>query len=96
MKASFQKFFEVQNNKKIIIFDWFTTSVWYWKFHDIPIISQGEHDDSDDDSDNDLQSFIHNQESCHTLMVDVNEAYDVYTDAYEFLQKKRHLSTEAT
>lgn len=29
-------------------------------------------------------------------MVDVNEAYDVYTDAYEFLQKKRHLSTEAT
>lgn len=27
-------------------------------------------------------------------MVDVNEAYDVYTDAYDFLQKKRHLSTE--
>lgn len=27
-------------------------------------------------------------------MVDVNEAYDVYTDAYEFLQKKRHLSPE--
>ena len=29
-------------------------------------------------------------------MVDVNEAYDVYTDAYEFLQKKRHLSTDVT
>jgi hypothetical protein len=29
-------------------------------------------------------------------MVDVNEAYDVYTDAYEFLQKKRHLSTEVS
>ncbi|EAR94136.3 basic region leucine zipper protein (macronuclear) [Tetrahymena thermophila SB210] len=55
---------------------------------------EGDNDDSDDDSDNDLQSFIQNQDSCNTLMVDVNEAYDVYTDAYEFLQKKRHLSTD--
>ena len=30
----------------------------------------------------------------NTLMVDLNEAYNVYADAYEFLNKKRHLSKD--
>ncbi|EGR27868.1 hypothetical protein IMG5_187120 [Ichthyophthirius multifiliis] len=57
---------------------------------------QADNQDSDDDSENDLQSFIQNQDTYNTLMVDVNEAYDVYTDAYEFLHKKRHLFSEST
>lgn len=35
-----------------------------------------------------------NDDNGNTLMVDINEAYDVYADAYEFLSKKRLLTKE--
>ncbi len=43
----------------------------------------------DEEEDFDLYEFIKNSESCNTLMVDINEAYDVYADAYDFLNKKK-------
>jgi hypothetical protein len=41
------------------------------------------------DCDNDLYDFIRSDETANTLIVDINQAYDIFADAYEFLTKKR-------
>jgi len=50
--------------------------------------------DSDDEEETDLYHFMKNDDSTNTLMVDLNDAYNVYADAYEFLSKKRQLSKD--
>lgn len=51
-------------------------------------IDKTDDDEDDCDSEGDLYEFIKSEDSCNNLMVDINEAYDVYVDAYDFLSKK--------
>lgn len=73
MRASFNKFFSPKSMNM-----------------DPNIIERSDFEDDsyDDESDGKLYEFIKSEDSCNNLMIDIDQAYDTYVDAYDFLAKK--------
>lgn len=48
----------------------------------------------DDDDEQDFFEKLKNEDQTNVLFVDINETYDVFAAAYDFVTKKKKLSRE--